>query len=116
MTKKTAIYYSKLQNNKWTPAKKADFTNGRKNEEIYPFVSLDGERIYFTAMDSIFSDEKIWYVNRLEDSWSEAKLLDSPINDDLVFYINQAKNGKSLLYEYFKRYNVLCTEHKRRVS
>ncbi len=89
----SSIYFSKLRGNKWTPVKKANFTNGGKNEELYPFVSLIDKRIYFTALDSIFSDEKIWYVNRLEDSWSDAVQLDSPINKDLVFYINQAKNG-----------------------
>jgi len=89
----SSIYFSKLKGKKWTPVKRANFTNGGGNEELYPSVSLIGERIYFTAFDSIFSDEKIWYVNRLEDSWSDAIQLDSPINNDLVFYINQAKNG-----------------------
>lgn len=90
---KSSIYFSKLKGNKWTPVKRANFTNGGKKEELYPFVSLIDNRIYFTALDSIFSDEKIWYVNRLEGSWSDAIQLDSPINDDLGFYINQAKNG-----------------------
>ncbi len=89
----SSIYFSKLKGNKWTPVKRANFTNGGKKEELYPFVSLNDKRIYFTAFDSIFSDEKIWYVNRLADSWSDAIQLDSPLNDDLVFYINQAKNG-----------------------
>ena len=56
-------------------------------------MSINDDKIYFTAYDSIFSDEKIWYVNRLENSWSNAKELDSPINDDIVFYSNDAKNG-----------------------
>ncbi len=89
----TAIYFSKLENDRWTPVKRANFTNGRKNEEMHPFVSPDGKRIYFTALDSSFADEKIWYVNRLGDSWGDANLLDSPINNDLVFSPNQAKNG-----------------------
>ena len=90
---KISIYFSKLQEDKWTPIKRVDFTNGKKREEIQPFVSPDGERVYFTALDSAFWDEKIWYVNRLENSWSDAILLDSPVNDDLVFFPNQAKNG-----------------------
>ncbi|MBM1107014.1 serine hydrolase [Aurantibacter crassamenti] len=89
----TAIYFSKLEDNKWTPIKRANFTKGRKKEELHPFVSPNGKRIYFTAVDSIFKDEKIWYVNRFEDSWSDALLLDSPVNDDLVFFPKQAKNG-----------------------
>ncbi|WP_430966762.1 hypothetical protein [Spongiimicrobium sp. 2-473A-2-J] len=99
----TAIYFSKRKGNKWTPAKRANFTNGKKNEELYPFVGLNDKRIYFTALDSIFSDEKIWYVNRLEDSWSDAIQLDSPLNDDLVFYINQAKNGDLFYTNISKR-------------
>jgi hypothetical protein len=99
----TAIYFSKLKGNTWTPVKRANFTKGGKNEELYPFVSLTDKRIYFTALDSIFSDEKIWYVNRLEDSWSDAIQLDSPLNDDLVFYINQAKNGDLFYTNISKR-------------
>jgi Tol biopolymer transport system component len=89
----TSIYFSKLERNEWTPIKRANFTKGEKNAEMHPFVSPNGKRIYFTALDSSFTDEKIWYVNRLEDSWSDAIKLDSPINDDLVFSPNQAKNG-----------------------
>ncbi len=89
----TSIYFSKLKGNKWTPIKRANFTNGGKNEELHPFVSPNGKRIYFTALDSSFADEKIWYVNRLKDSWSDAIQLDSPLNDDLVFFPNQSKNG-----------------------
>ncbi|MEO1052629.1 MAG: hypothetical protein AAFX87_18495 [Bacteroidota bacterium] len=89
----THIYCSKFEDNKWTPIKKVSFTKGKKNEELHPFVSLDGKRLYFTALDSVFVDEKIWYVDRLEDTLSDARMLDSPINDDLVFFPNQAKNG-----------------------
>lgn len=98
-----SIYFSKLKNNEWTPAKKANFTNGRKKEELYPFVSFDNKRIYFTALDSVFSDEKIWYVNRLEDYWSDAIQLVSPLNDDVVFYANQAKNGDLFYTNISKR-------------
>lgn len=104
----THVYFSKLQDNQWTPIKRANFTNGRKREEIHPFVSPNGRKIYFTALDSAFLDEKLWYVNRLEDSWSEAILLESPINDDLVFYPNQAKNGDLYYFNLskFKMYSA----------
>ncbi|MTI30542.1 PD40 domain-containing protein [Xanthovirga aplysinae] len=107
-----SIYFSKLKGNKWTPTKRANFTNGRKKEELYPFVSVDGKRIYFTALDSIFSDEKIWYVNRLDDSWSDAIQLDSPLNDDLVFYINQAKNGDLFYTNLSKKWKMYYALHK----
>ncbi|WP_299685534.1 hypothetical protein [uncultured Dokdonia sp.] len=106
-----SIFFSKLKNNKWTPAIRANFTKGRKKEELYPFVSLNNKRIYFTALDSIFSDEKIWYVNRLDDSWSDAIQLDSPLNDDLVFYINQAENG-DLYYTNISKRKMYYAQNK----
>lgn len=87
------IYFSKLVNGAWTPIKKVNFTKGNKKEEMHPFVSPNGERVYFTAFDSIFSDERIWYVNRLENSWSDAIKLNSPVNDDNIFFPNHTKNG-----------------------
>ena len=87
------IYFSKLVNGTWTPVKRVNFTQGNRRQELHPFVSHDNKRLYFTALDSTFADEKIWYVNRLEDSWSEAKMLDSPINEELVFFANPTKSG-----------------------
>ena len=102
---KTSIYFSKLEGNKWTPIKRTNFTKGKKNAEMHPFVSPNGKRIYFTALDSSFADEKIWYVNRLEDSWSDAIKLDSPINDGVVFAPNQAING-DLFYTVISGRNI----------
>jgi Tol biopolymer transport system component len=89
----TAIYFSKLEGEKWAPIKKANFTKGKMAAEMYPFVSLSEDKIYFSAHDSDFTDNKIWYVNRLGNSWSNATKINSPINDDEVFFSNQAKNG-----------------------
>jgi Tol biopolymer transport system component len=91
--RKTSVYFSKIKDDQWTPIKKVSFTQGEKDEELHPFVSPNGKRIYFTAVSSDLSDPRIWYVDRLEDSWSRAIELDSPINDNKVFFPNQAKNG-----------------------
>ena len=97
------IYFSKLEGEKWTKPKKANFTKGRKDAEMHPFVSLSNDKIYFTAHNSDFTDTKIWLVNRLGDSWSDAVKLDSPINDDEVFYSNQSKNGDFFYTNVSKR-------------
>lgn len=86
------IYFSKLKNKKWTTPKKANFTKGTISDEFAPFVSHNGKRIYFATYDSI-APLKIWYVNRLKDSWSDAIRLDSPINNDEVVKPVAAKNG-----------------------
>jgi Tol biopolymer transport system component len=99
----TAIYFSKLEGEKWKPVKKAKFTKGRKEEEMHPFVSSNGEKIYFTALNSDNTDVKIWYANRSGDSWGDVTKLDSPINDDKVFYPNVAKNGDLFYFNVSKR-------------
>ncbi|PIV95175.1 MAG: hypothetical protein COW44_00390, partial [Flavobacteriaceae bacterium CG17_big_fil_post_rev_8_21_14_2_50_33_15] len=102
------IYFSKLVNGTWTPIKKANLTKGNKREEMHPFASHDGKRIYFMASDSIFLDERIWYVNRLENSWSDAIKLDSPVYDDMVFFPNQSKNG-GLYYFSLSKFKTYYT-------
>lgn len=110
----TQIYFSKLVDGTWTSIKKASFTKGNKKEELQPFVSPNGKRIYFVALDTIFSDERIWYVNRLNDSWSDATKLDSPINDDKIFFPNHAKNGGLYYFNLseFKNYYAINKDDK----
>lgn len=97
-----SVYFAKLEDKKWTNPKKVNFTKGKKAGELHPFVSSNGKKIYFTAYDSNFENGKIWYVNRFEKSWSNAIQLDSPINDDEVFYPNQAKNGDLFYFNISK--------------
>ena len=48
-------------------------------------ITYDGKRMYFGSTRPINgveqNDFKIWYVDRIGDKWSEAKYLDSPINE-----------------------------------
>lgn len=92
-----AIYISKLEDHKWTNPKKANFTKGKETKEMHAFATADGKRIYFTAYSEDATGDstgtKIWYVERLDNGWSNAIQLDSPINDGDAFFSNQAKNG-----------------------
>ena len=87
------IYFSKLEDKKWTPFKKANFTKGQKAGEMEPNVSYDGNKIYFTAYNADFTDTSIWYVNRVNNGWSDAIKIDSPFNEDDVMTSTVAKNG-----------------------
>lgn len=103
-----SIYFSRIENNIWTAPRKANFTEGEKAGEMHPFVSHKGDKIYFTAHDEFTLPEhkessKIWVANRLENSWSKATPVNSPINDDFVFYPNQAKNGDLYYFDITKR-------------
>lgn len=86
----SSIYFSKLIDKKWTNPKKANLTKGKRGE-MEAFVNFSGNKIYFTASDS--KGVEIWRANRSGNWWGNAIKLDSPINDDMVFYSNVAKNG-----------------------
>lgn len=98
-----SVYFSKLEDKKWTNPKEVNFTKDKKAGELHPFVSPNGKKIYFTAYDSNFENGKIWYVNRFENSWSNAIQLDSPINDDEVIHPNLTKNGDLFYFNISKR-------------
>nr|WP_299341204.1 hypothetical protein [Allomuricauda sp.] len=106
----TVIYYSRLKGKEWSPIKKADFTKGEKDTEMKPFVSLMDDRIYFTAYNAASRNTKIWYVTRTKDFWSSAKKLESPINGDRVFNLNQGKNGDFYYTNIAKRKMFYTTD------
>lgn len=97
------IHFSTIENNKWQPIKKAKFTQGQKAGEMEPIVRADGNRIYFTGYSADFTHEEIWYVDRVAKGWSKAVKLDSPINDDAVMHLTQAKNGDVFYLNRSKR-------------
>jgi len=111
------IYVSKLEGATWSTPKKANFTKGKKVGEMHPFVSPNGKTLHFTAHDSFTLPHhkesiKSWYVKRLGDSWSDAVQLDSPVNDDFVFYANEAKNG-DLYYTNVSKRKMYYAPHNK---
>jgi len=105
------IYFSKTQDKRWQPIQKAKFTKGQKAGEMEPFVRADGNRIYFTGYSADFTNEEIWYVDRLGKGWSKAIKLDSPINDDSIMHLTQAKNGDVFYLNRSKR-NIYSSSRK----
>lgn len=94
--KTSAIYFSKIIDGVWSPIKKANFTKGKKNQEIHPFVTTDGKKIHFTAHSNDYSDTHMWFVNRTKNGWGEAKKLNLPDNGDMAFFFNESNDGYSL--------------------
>jgi len=111
-----SIYHSKIENNKWKPVQRLDFTEGKRVGEMHPFISPKGDKIFFTAHNEFTLPEhkesvKIWTVNRLGNSWSTATQLDSPINNGFGFYSNQAKNG-DLYYTNVSKWKMYYAPNK----
>jgi len=98
----TAIFYSQLEGQKWSRPKKADFTNGVMNYELLPHVSLNGNRIYFSAgtadtKDGSRKSAGVWFVERNEGNWGKAKKLNLPLSLGRVSDFNQGPNGDIFL-------------------
>ncbi len=77
------IYQSTRQGGRWTAPEPAPFS-GRYDDDV-PFFSPDGKRLYFISgrtlpVEGNPGKEAIWYVERQEDGWSEAKALPWIVN------------------------------------
>jgi len=76
------IYYSILTSEGWTIPKPVSFTGDYSDVDM--FITKDGKRMYFGSTRPVngntSSDFKIWYVDKNENGWSEAKYFDAAVN------------------------------------
>ncbi|MGY8913658.1 MAG: TolB family protein [Flavobacteriales bacterium] len=94
---KRCLVSLKKQNGDWVKPEILNISG--KYQDIEPFYSPNGNRLYFASNrpiynDSIRTDYNIWYSDKNEDIWSEPVPLDSIINtkgDE--FYPALSKNG-----------------------
>jgi hypothetical protein len=98
-----AIVFSKLSEGEWTAPEVVTFNSDYN--DIEPFVSPDGERLYFSS-DRPFHGKNmgfdIWYVTRQKEGWGSPVRLDSTVNSEKnEFYPSVALN-KNL---YFTEHN-----------
>ena len=70
-------------NDKWTKPKIANL-RGNNSWEFEAFFTRDGKKLYFTSdTDSV---SKFWYLKKDINGWSNAKYLDSPVNNTAVMW------------------------------
>lgn len=77
------IYFTQQLEKGWAQPKPVPFSS--ENSDVDMCITPDGKRMYFGSTRPINGnpqdDFKIWYVERMGNTWSEAKYLDSPINE-----------------------------------
>lgn len=86
------IYYTKNINNKWS--KQEEVSLSENQNTAFPFLSADGNRIYFTNFYNDWSGIDIWMAERTTGGWSDPLLLPSPINSDKndLYFTETANN------------------------
>jgi len=78
------IIHLTSKNGRWNKPKVADFSG--KYTDMSPLFSSDNNRLYFTSKRPYFGDKangpefNIWYSDRTEKGWTEAKIMPGPIN------------------------------------
>lgn len=91
------IVFVKRTSNGWQKPEVAPFSG--VYSDLEPHFSPDGKRLYFSSNRPIVegSDTKdfdIWYVERIDDSWSSPVNIGSPINTEAnEFYPSTTNNG-----------------------
>ena len=66
---KMFIFYSRMENGRWTEPKELSFNPDRK--EIYPFFSPDGKRLYYTS--GRIGSQRIMFVEKSNGEWCDPK-------------------------------------------
>jgi len=93
------IYYTKQQpDESWTEPKPATFITDYRYMYYEPCITADGQKMFFLSdcpkEGGKESDEDIWCVDRLGDSWSEPYNIGSPVNTEgNEFYPSVTNNG-----------------------
>ena len=96
------IFKSSYQNNRWSQPQKASFNYGLGDGE--PFISFDNNQLFFLSNrnpedESKSSNrERIWYVNRLEDGWSEPICLNEEANSYPMHWTISADMENSIYF------------------
>jgi Tol biopolymer transport system component len=93
------IYVSRLESGKWSSPELAPFSGKYFDKE--PFVSQDGQRIFFASLRPVdgvepknHRDFNIWFVEKTATGWSEPKHVGPPINSPAYEnYPSVAANG-----------------------
>jgi ankyrin repeat protein len=78
------LLVSRLRDGRWTYPQVAPFTGEEKDADV-PFFSPDNKRLYFMSRRPLPGTDKangehIWYMERQENSWTEARPVDAAVN------------------------------------
>lgn len=99
---KNSIYVSYFKDSSWKEPIIAEFSG--VYADVDPFVTRDGRRIYFLSRrpwsGKTTNDYDIWYVEKTETGWSEARNIGAPVNSSgNEYYVSLTDNGNL----YFSR-------------
>jgi hypothetical protein len=113
----TAIFETKLVNNRWTEPVIAPFS-GKGFFDFEPHISPRGNKFFFLSNRPPEGKEpkagwfyqKLWMMNRTDTGWSEPQMVEEPISSEnneffpsvtdeqVLYFTRSAKNGTPMIY------------------
>ena len=79
------LYAARQREGRWMPPHRPDFAADLPTGDDVPFMSSDGKKLYFISRRTDprgggRTGERVWFVERTCDGWSEAELVDGGPN------------------------------------
>ncbi|NVK25744.1 MAG: PD40 domain-containing protein [Gammaproteobacteria bacterium] len=87
------IFFTRQMERTWSKIQKISLTKREELGELHPFISHDGQRLYFSTHDFNYDNNNNWFVTRDHGSWVSPEKLSDAINNDEVFDVSEAANG-----------------------
>ena len=95
------IMYSEWKEDHWTQPKNLAFSTG-KYLDVDPFLTADGNRLYFSSdrpIDSLSYNPDIlntWYVEKRRGTWSDPIKAEYPLNSDSTeIFVSMTQSGNA---------------------
>ena len=95
------IRYMKFVNGRWTQPQNVSFFSEFGDAD--PVFSIDGKRLYFNSLrpaqkGETSGKENIWYVERINENWSEPKMVDLIINSYQMHWMVSLSESGNLYF------------------
>tara|TARA_R110000796_G_scaffold252631_1_gene389265 strand:- start:161472 stop:162443 length:972 start_codon:yes stop_codon:yes gene_type:complete len=106
---KRCLVFLNQENGNWTNAQILNISG--KYQDIEPFYSNNGNRLYFASNRPIYEDKSrndynIWYTDRIKGGWSEPIALDSIINSKSDEFFPSLSNNGNLFFTATRDYGI----------
>ncbi|WP_109300112.1 PD40 domain-containing protein [Aquimarina sp. AU474] len=112
------IMYSLYDGKHWSAAKDLPFSNGQYRD-VDPFVTPDGNRLYFSSTRPVGTHKKegvynTWYVKKTRDGWSKPINPGSPFNSDSTdIFVTMTTTGNAYFVSEREKRGIVRSEYKK---
>lgn len=86
------VYYTHLEEGKWTKPSTVNLSKGARKSVMEAFFSPDGKYIYFAPYDEGM-DVRIWSIEVRKDGWHNPREVEAPVSEDPAFFPTTSMNG-----------------------